>query len=40
MLKTGKHKTTKTTPQILIPEILDNDENPKRGIHDSNLNGM
>ena len=32
-----KHKVKKTSPQITIPENLDNNEDPKRDIYESNL---
>ena len=34
-----KHKAKKTSLQFTIPENLDNDEDPKRDIHGSNLHG-
>ncbi len=33
------NKAKKTSLQITIPENLDNDEDPKRDIHGSNLHG-
>ena len=34
-----RHKTKKTSLQFTIPEKLDNNEDPKRAIHGSNLHG-
>ena len=34
-----KHKAKKTSLQITIPENLDNNEDPKRYIYESNLHG-
>ena len=38
-LKFLKHKAKRTSSQITIPEKLDNNEDPKRNIHRSNLHG-
>ena len=32
-----RHKAKKTSPQITVPENLDNNEDPERYIHRSNL---
>ena len=34
-----RHKAKKTNLQFTIPENLDNNEDPKRHIHTSNLHG-
>ena len=33
------HKGKKISPQITIPENLDNNEDPQRDVHGSNLHG-
>ena len=39
LISVFKHKAKKTSLQITIPENLDNNEDPKRDLHRSNLHG-